>query len=486
MIFKSIQLIHQKSNPQNYGELHFSEGFSFLRVITQQEKIMQYKLFSAEQTNGSIWYKFKMSSWGRLREVLPLEQLGSCLPQPKNTCGRKEYFDNSGKFALMFLKHEMGVSDEKLIEHINHNISLQLFCGMRLGDLELIRDTGIVSRIRGFIGHHADLEKVQHILIENWKEDIECPHFLKMDATCFESYIRYPTDVKLLWECCEWVYAKQLFTLRKQVKVALGKQKERFDTQKTRYLAYSKLKRKAHKKTRKRIKSLLNLLKRGIAALQELLNNYFKSRLEKEFYQTLKTIRQIYQQQYYLFHHPGSKVKDRIVSLHKPYIRPIKRGKENKPTEFGAKVHMLQVGGISIIEYFSYNAFNECKRLKTSVWMHKNTFGDCNQVSGDRIYATNENRRFCAKYQIFHSFDAKGRKPEKSIRQLKAALNKDRATRLEGSFGNQKNHYGLDKVKARSSLNEKVWIFFGVLTANAVFVAKKRSVTSLQSMALAA
>ena len=52
----------------------------------------------------------------------------------------------------------------------------------------------------------------------------------------------------------------------------LGKEKERFDAQKRRYLAYSKLKRKAHKKTRKRIRSLLNLLKRGLSALQGLLN----------------------------------------------------------------------------------------------------------------------------------------------------------------------------------------------------------------------
>ena len=435
---------------------------------------MQFTIFSQEETHGIQWYRFKMSSWGKLHETLPLEQLSDCLPRPNNNCGRREYFDNSGKFALMFLKHELGVSDEKLIEHINHNPSLQMFCGMRLGDSELIRDTGIVSRIRGFIAHRADMDKVQRILIDHWQEEIEMKHFLKMDATCYESYIRYPTDVKLLWECCEWVYAKQLFPLRKGLGVRLGKEKERFDVQYRRYLAYSKLKRKAHKKTRKRIRSLLNLLKRGLTALQGLLDAYFKDGLEEGFYRYLKTIKKVYRQQYYLFHHPGSKVKNRIVSLYKPYIRPIKRGKENKSTEFGAKVHMLQVGGINIIEHFGYNAFNECKRLKISVMKHRAAFGKCHQLSADRIYATNENRRFCAANQIFHSFDPKGRKPEKEVMQLKAALNKDRATRLEGSFGNQKNHYGLQKVRARNGPNEKVWVFFGVFTANAVFISKKR------------
>jgi len=140
------------------------------------------------------------------------------------------------------------------------------------------------------------------------------------------------------WESCAWVYAKQLFHLRKMSKVRLGKEKERFDVQKRRYLAYSRLKRKSQKKTHKRIRSLLNLLKRGLNALQELLNIYFKNNLEKGFYRYLKTIKKVYQQQYYLFHHPGRKVKNSIVSLHKPYIRSIKRGKENKPTECGRLV----------------------------------------------------------------------------------------------------------------------------------------------------
>jgi hypothetical protein len=34
-----------------------------------------------------------------------------------------------------------------------------------------------------------------------------------MDATCYESCIRFPTDVKLLWECCVWIFEDQLFRL---------------------------------------------------------------------------------------------------------------------------------------------------------------------------------------------------------------------------------------------------------------------------------
>jgi transposase, IS5 family len=439
---------------------------------------MQKSLFSTEVPSHSEWYCFKNSRWGRLYDTIPWDELESCLPA---ICrGPTPYFGRKGKFALMLLKHELGVSDEALIEHVNTNPCLQRFCHMHLAPGQRIGDTGIVSRVRGYLAHQADLDQVQAILAGHWQAEMNFKQVLKVDAVCYESYIRYPTDVKLLWECCEWVYKKQLFTLRKQLKVPLGKGKERFDLQHRKYLSYAKLKHKAYKKKHRRIKSLLNLLTRGLAALQVLLNTgQLVGQLDQPFYQYLRTIKQVLQQQRYLYQHPGNRVPDRIVSLHKPYIRPIKRGKENKPTEFGAKVHMMQTDSLCWLEHFSFRAFNECKRFKISVIKHKAMFGKCSQASADRIYATNENRRFCARHNIFHNFDPKGPRPKdqkwaKEQRQLKESLNKDRATRLEGSFGNHKNHYGLSKVKARNEANERVWIYFGVFTANAVQVNNQR------------
>ena len=56
---------------------------------------------------------------------------------------------------------------------------------------------------------------------------------------------------------------------------------------------------------------------------------------------------------------------------------------------------------------------------------------------------------------------------------MASELRKERATRMEGSFGTEKQHYSLDKIKARTELNETLWIFFGVHTANAVRIAKR-------------
>ncbi|HYM93923.1 MAG TPA: DDE transposase, partial [Chitinophagaceae bacterium] len=80
----------------------------------------------------------------------------------------------------------------------------------------------------------------------------------------------------------------------------------------------------------------------------------------------LRTIKTVYEQQHKLLYGNNEKIAHRIMSISKPYIRPIVRGKEIKPVEFGAKVHKVQGNGISFIEHLSYEAFNEGTRLKQS------------------------------------------------------------------------------------------------------------------------
>jgi IS5 family transposase len=63
---------------------------------------------------------------------------------------------------------------------------------------------------------------------------------------------------------------------------------------------------------------------------------------------------------------------------------------------------------------------------------------------------------------------------------MKAILNKERSTRLEGSFGTEKNYYGLAKVKARRQHTEILCIFFSVMTANAVRLANRKQAPPLQ------
>ena len=44
---------------------------------------------------------------------------------------------------------------------------------------------------------------------------------------------------------------------------------------------------------------------------------------------------------------------------------------------------------------------------------------------------------------------------------------------MEGSFGTQKEHYGLKRIKARTKLTEILYIFFGIDKANAVQLVRR-------------
>lgn len=96
-------------------------------------------------------------------------------------------------------------------------------------------------------------------------------------------------------------------------------------------------------------------------------------------------------------------------------------------------------------------------------------------LAADSIYATNANRKFCSKRRIVTGFVCKDRadKGKEQLKTMRFVLFRERSTRLEGSFGTEKQHYGLQKVKARTQATEILWIFFGIHTANAVRMADK-------------
>ena len=101
--------------------------------------------------------------------------------------------------------------------------------------------------------------------------------------------------------------------------------------------------------------------------------------------------------------------------------------------------------------------------------------GKITRIGADVIYATNANRSYCSKQKIFTDFIPKGRrgKLEDQNKILRKATTKERATRLEGSFGNEKNAYHLERVRARTQKNEILWIVFGIHTANAIQIGKR-------------
>ena len=444
-----------------------------LRKLSQS--ITQIDFETPSDKFESYYQHFLSSNLGYLYQSIPWEALTKSFSKKikRKRIGRPSIFDFQGKLALMFLKSYTGYSDCKLIERLNSDYHFQFFCGLYLRPDQRLKDYKIVSHIRCELGRLLNIEDFQKHLMTHWKPYMDQMDIFLSDATCYETSMRYPTNVKLLWESCDWIY-RQMKKVNKARKGRMPRNK--YSEQKSKHLAYQKRRKKTHKLTQRRIKSLLYLLEKLIVQFDTMLKE-LPPHIELPYiiWERKVTIKKVLDQQYQ-WYTTEEKPKHLIVSIDKSYIRPIIRGKETKRVEFGAKVNMIQINGINFIEHLSFDAFNEGTRLQSSIYQTQSlTHTKTKALSADNIYATNANRSYCSKNNIQTSFIPKGRpsKDAKEEKQLRQILSKERATRMEGSFGTEKQYYNLDKIKARTEKTEILWIFFGVHTANAVNIAKR-------------
>lgn len=451
------------------------------KIIRIYEITQEINFISPQKEFSLYWNSFRKSELGRIHQAVPWHELAKKLKIRDRRMGPDRIFTSQGMLALMFLKSYVGCSDRKLISHLNGNIDFQIFCGIFLGP-ERISNYKIVSEIRCQLARSLDIKSLQQVLAESWKPYLTDTNIMMEDATCYETSMRYPTDVKLLWECTEWAY-NQLKLVCKYLKIR--KPRNKYDDQWDKYNNYSHKRRKTYKETNKRIRSLLYLLDKIIRQLIDLEEKH-KSRLklQDKYYSRLKIVSKVLKQQRQIFQ-SGKSVPDRIVSISKSYIRPIVRGKEVKTVEYGAKVNMIQFDGINFIEHLSFNAFNEGTRLIQSIRYGRSLFGQITHISADDIYATNKNRKYSTRAKIVSNFKRKGRagKYEDQRQIISRELRKERTIRMEGSFGTEKEHYGLQRIKARTDKTEILWIFFGVHTANAVRIAKRLAVSRVEQEA---
>ena len=445
------------------------------------ESTPEISFLSPEKEFSLYLEAFKESQLGRIYEAIPWDIIVKKLKIRESRKGPDLTFGPQGMVALMFLKSYLSCSDQMLINHLNGNIQFQIFCGILLGT-ERIKNFKIVSEIRCKLASNLDIKELQDVLAGYWKPYLRDPNIMLEDATCYETSMRYPTNVKLLWESTEWTY-EQLKVICKYLKIRMPRNK--YEEQRTRYNTYSRKRKKIVKETLKRTRSLLYLLGKLLGLLRKIEDQYQDQLdLPEKYNKRIGVIIKVLKQQKEIFR-TGKSVPDRIVSISKSYIRPIVRGKEIKPVEFGAKVNMIQFDGINFIEHLSFNAFNEGTRLVKSIRYGRSLFGKITHISADDIYATNANRKYTTGAHIVTNFKRKGRagKHEEHRKIISRELRKERATRMEGSFGTEKEYYGLQKIRARTELNEKLWIFFGVHTANAVRIAKRLAISRVERMA---
>ena len=166
-------------------------------------------------------------------------------------------------------------------------------------------------------------------------------------------------------------------------------------------------------------------------------------------------------------------IKDRMISIHDPEARPIKKGKLAKPTEFGYKVRIdeTESGFVTGYQVYTGNPSDE-ELLLPAVEQHVKTFGSApHAVATDRGFGSRRNETTLKnKFQVNHvSTPFRGKKSKKRTELEKELWYKDlqrfRAAG-EAKIGLLKRKYGLSRGRFRGYSGTSAWVGFGILAHN--------------------
>jgi len=397
--------------------------------------------------------------------------------------------------GAMILKHICNTSDRETVLQIQENMYMQYFIGYSSFSNEAPFDPSLFVEFRKRLGleqinfinekilglsHAKDDEAIDNAGDSddpgnNLKTDdatlveieptSEITHQGKLitDATACPQDIAYPTDLNLLNDARE--KSEELIDQVYDERLHQAKPRTYRKVARKNYLKVAQLKIKSKKQIHNAVKKQLGYLKRNIKSINRLLDSYDKFPLNPKEHKYLFVITNLFDQQYTMFKQGSHQVDHRIVSIHQPHVRPIVRGKANAFVEFGAKINVSLMNGFAFLDDFSWDAFNEGTRLISTVKKYKQRFGYWpEEVLADKIYCNRANRAQLKLLGIKLRAKPLGRPRAVDVEHVRPGERNP----IEGTFGQAKTAYGLNRVKARLAGTSESWIATIILTLNLI------------------
>ncbi len=284
-----------------------------------------------------------------------------------------------------------------------------------------------------------------------------------IDATACPQDIRYPTDLHLLNDARE--KSEELIDFLYLPSMVIKKPRTYREKARKLFLKTAQKKTRSRKEIRHAIKKQLGYVRRNIKNINLLLDPYETIPLDDRQHKYFFVIQTLYDQQDQMYKQKSHSVEDRIVSIHQPHVRPIVRGKTNANVEFGAKIQVSLMNGFAFLEDLSWDAFNEGARLIKAVEQYKKRFGYYPaEVLADKIYCSRVNRAKLKELNITLKAKPLGRPRAVAENHVSPGERNP----IEGKFGQAKNAYGLNRIKARLRNTSESWIATIIMVLNLV------------------
>ena len=472
--------------------------------------------------------------WVKLSQCIPWDALAEGYYQGLNASQGRPTKEARLVIGAVIIKHKLCLSDRETVAQIQENPYLQYFVGLPGYQMAQPFAPSLLVEIRKRMGpsvfdvfqsaivasieeKKSKQQKHKSPLDTSDEDDNEPPTpsgsdggdeptekrqgKLLLDATVAPQAIRFPTDLSLLNEARQ--FSEKI--IDKLYPETQGIRKPRTYREKARraYLAIAKQKRPSAKVRRRAIKQQLQYLRRNLGHIEQLLFHWPEGSslpLPRWLLYRYWVIQHVFDQQWQMHHRKSRRCDHRIVSISQPYVRPIMRGKLNKPVEFGSKLSVSMNGdGVACVDHLRWDAFHEGGDLKGQVAAYHARYGHYPQVVlGDPIYGTRENRHYLKNLGIRFAGKPLGR-PKKvteenkeELKRLKVQRREDYLQRIpvEGKFGQGKNGYNLNYIRAKRADTSFAWINTIFLVMNLLillrifFMRQKRCIVMLVSSVL--
>ena len=448
----------------------------------------------------------KNNRWVKLSACIPWDELAESYYHGLEANRGRPLKEARLVIGAVIIKHKQCLSDEETVQQIRENPYLQYFVGLPGYQQAAPFAPSLFVEIRkrmgakvfddfeqAIIAAHAQKTRSQPDDKEppppqadktsdsvNVVEGGEDPAALEaspvthqgrliVDATVAEQAVRFPTDLSLLNEAR--AFSEQIIDhLCAELKVT---KKPRTYRQKARsaYLGIAKQKKPQRKTWRRGIRQQLQYLRRNLGHIESLLADCPEGRplpLPGWLLYRYWVIQHVYQQQWDMYCKKTHRCDHRIVSISQPYVRPMVRGKQDKPVEFGAKLSVSLTGeGLAHVDHLRWDAFHEGLDLVEQVEAYRDRYGYYpERVLADPLYGTRANRNYLKQRGIRFAGKPLGRPKQvtdtngEQIKQAKAQRRQEYLQRIpiEGKFGQGKNGYRLNYIRAKRANTSFAWI----------------------------
>jgi IS5 family transposase len=392
---------------------------------------------------------------------------------------------------LLLLKHVRNWSYEILEREVRANLAYRDFC--RLG-MEKVPDAKTLARIGQAIGGDVIVELHRRLVELAREKGVVRGRRMRVDTTVVETNIHYPTDSGLLGDGAR-VLTRTMKRIEQQAGGLKRRIRDRSRSVRKRVLAIAlSARHKGDEGEQRRKKQYRELLRLS----RQILNDARRVRTEMEQMSAHKQkkiqplritldemtqrVQQVIRQTKTRVFEGLTQLPGKIVSVFEPQTEIIRKGKANKPTEFGKLVQIQEAENQVITHYEVFEQRpSDRELLLPAVEAHERVLGRVpSLVAADAGFYSQAQERAVQEMGVKWASvpnrstrSAERKKLEKSRWFRKAQAWR---TGCEGRISVIKRRHGLSRCRYRGEEGMKRWVGLGMIADNLINIGNALAV----------